>query len=134
MGLLTLALLSMMIIMILIGAFLRRNEYEDFDIRLPQNLLQPSHLAPATVNLYRLQSFFRHYPSTTVNRTSLDSMDHHFFLDADLYRQALRKFRSIHHERYLTRIDWSSIAEIIAILSTFVAHIFSIILTIAQVN
>lgn len=56
------------------------------------------------------------------------------FIDPDLYQQVLSTFRSIHKERFYARIDWSAGAEIIAIVLTFIAHIFSIILAFAQLN
>jgi hypothetical protein len=45
----------MIVTMILVGAYLRRNEYEDYDIKL-SNLLPG---APETVNLYRLDGFLK---------------------------------------------------------------------------
>ncbi len=56
---LSLALLLMIVTMILVGAYLRRNEYEDYDIKLP-NLLPG---APETVNLYRLDGFLKDHQS-----------------------------------------------------------------------
>ena len=55
-------------------------------------------------------------------------------LDSTLFRQALLRFRSIHSERFQTRIDWSSISEILALLSTTIADIFVVILSLAQVH
>ena len=65
---LTVALLGILLVLILIGASLRRNQYEDFDVRLPVELLRPAEFAPETVNFYRLNSFFDRYPSEKINR------------------------------------------------------------------
>lgn len=54
---LSLALILMLITMTLVGAYLRRNEYEDYDIKLSDmRVLLP--MAPETLNLYRLNGFF----------------------------------------------------------------------------
>ena len=63
MGLLSFALLVMLVTMILLGAYLRRNEYEDYDVKLPKTFFEPMNEAPETVNLYRLKAFFRSHPS-----------------------------------------------------------------------
>jgi len=67
MVLLGLALLLMVIIMILVGAYLRRNEYEDYDIKLPKEILYPLTMVPDTVNLYRLNGFFKNHNGTKLN-------------------------------------------------------------------
>ncbi len=54
---LSLVLLLMLVTMTLVGTHLRRNEYEDYDIRLPNSLSG----APETVNLYRLNGFLKTY-------------------------------------------------------------------------
>jgi hypothetical protein len=58
-----LALLLMVITMILVGAYLRRNEYEDYDIKLPRDIRYSLPTAPETVNLYRLNGFFKTHQS-----------------------------------------------------------------------
>ena len=55
-------------------------------------------------------------------------------LDRGLYQAALAKFRSMHQERFHARLDWSAAAEIVAIIFTSIAHVFSIILAIARVD
>jgi hypothetical protein len=47
--------------MILVGAYLRRNEYEDYDIRLPKDIHYSLPMAPPTFNLYRLNGFFQNH-------------------------------------------------------------------------
>ncbi len=49
--------------MILVGAYLRRNEYEDYDIKLPRDIRYSLPTAPETVNLYRLNGFFKTHQS-----------------------------------------------------------------------
>jgi hypothetical protein len=58
---LSLALLLMVITMILVGAYLRRNEYEDYDIKLPKDIHYSLSTVPETVNLYRLNAFFKNH-------------------------------------------------------------------------
>jgi hypothetical protein len=135
---LSLALLSMIMTMILLTAYLRRNEYEDFDIKLPNELLQPQAKSPDTVNLYRLQTFFHHQKSKTTLLTTDQSIIELFFyllfVDPLLYRQALSKFRSIHQDRFIVRIDWSAGAEIVSIIFSIFAHILSTILATVSTN
>jgi len=113
---LSLALLLMIVTMILLGAYLRRNEYEDYDIRLPKDVLYSLPMIPETVNLYRLNAVFKNHK------------------DPSLHQHAVSIFKSIHNERFYARIDWSAGAEIIAIILTFIAHLLSIILAVAEVN
>lgn len=47
--------------MILVGAFLRHNEYEDYDIKLPKHIFQFLPMVPDTFNLYRLNAFFKNH-------------------------------------------------------------------------
>ncbi|CAF2443270.1 unnamed protein product [Rotaria sp. Silwood2] len=112
----TVALLLMIITMILVGASLRRNEYEDYDIKLSKEIFPPLSTVPETFNLYRLNAFFKNHK------------------DPILHRNAISTFKSIHKERFYARIDWSAGAEIVAILVTLVTYMLSIILAIAQVN
>jgi hypothetical protein len=51
----------MLVTMILVGAYLRRNEYEDYDIKLPKDILYSLPGAPETVNFYRLDAFFKNH-------------------------------------------------------------------------
>lgn len=53
----------MILIMILVGIYLRRNQYDDYDIRLPKNIQSSLPNPPYTVNLYRLQNYFKNYKS-----------------------------------------------------------------------
>ncbi|CAF3417722.1 unnamed protein product [Rotaria sp. Silwood1] len=116
MALLSAALLLMIITMILVGAYLRRNEYEDYDMKLPKHIFPPLSLLPETFNLYRLNAFFKNYK------------------DSILHQNAISTFKSIHKERFHARIDWSAGAEIVAILATLIASMLSIILAVVQVN
>ena len=59
--LLSLVLLLMVITMILVGAYLRRNEYEDYDIKLPKQIRYSLRTKPETVNLYRLNALFKNH-------------------------------------------------------------------------
>jgi hypothetical protein len=67
MGFLSLALLLMIITMILVGAYLRRNEYEDYDIKLPKDIRYSLSMGHETVNLYRLNGFFKNHQSIKLN-------------------------------------------------------------------
>jgi len=58
---LSIVLLLMLVTMILVGAYLRRNEYEDYDIKLPKDILYSLPGAPETVNFYRLDAFFKNH-------------------------------------------------------------------------
>ena len=58
---LSLALLLMVVTMILLSAYLRRNEYEDYDIELPNHIFHSLSNVPETFNLYRLKAFFKSY-------------------------------------------------------------------------
>lgn len=60
---LALALIAMVLTMIILGSYLRRNQYEEFDIRLPSDNFASLPNAPPTVNLYRLKAFFQNYKS-----------------------------------------------------------------------
>ncbi|CAF0766158.1 unnamed protein product [Rotaria sordida] len=115
MALLTIALLLMIITMILVGAYLRRNEYEDYDMKLPKHIFPPLSILSETFNLYRLNAFFKNYK------------------DPIVHRNAISTFKSIHEERFHARIDWSAGAEIVAILVTLITYILSIILAVAQI-
>jgi hypothetical protein len=53
--------------MILVGAYLRRNEYEDYDIKLPKDTLYSLSTVPDTVNLYRLNGIFEKHNGMTMN-------------------------------------------------------------------
>ncbi len=53
--------------MILVGAYLRRNEYEDYDIKLPKETLYLLSTVPDTVNLYRLNGIFQNYNGMKIN-------------------------------------------------------------------
>ena len=125
-----LALILMVITMILLGAYLRRNEYEDYDIKLPNNLSN----SPDTFNLYRLKGYFQNYPGRRRNFFLENKMSSFEYLDSNFYRKTLSIFRSKHTERFDARIDWSAGAEIIAILLTFIAHLLSIILAVRRLN
>lgn len=69
-----------------------------------------------------------------VIRVGSNDVNHLCALDPSLYQAALAKFRSIHQKRFHARLDWSAAAEIVAIVFTFIAHVFSIILAIARVD
>lgn len=62
-----LALILMLITMILVGVYLRRNQYEDYDIKLPDDIRRTLTKPPDTFNLYRLKGFFQNYPSKKKN-------------------------------------------------------------------
>ena len=62
-----LALIFMIITMILVGTYLRRNEYEDYDIKLPKEMLHLLSTVPDTVNLYRLNGIFQNYNGIKIN-------------------------------------------------------------------
>ncbi|CAF1202804.1 unnamed protein product [Adineta steineri] len=114
--LLSLALVLMFTTIILLGAYLRRNEYEDYDIKLPKEILHRLPMQPESFNLYRLKTFLKTQE------------------DLSLRRQAISVFKSIHKERFYARIDWSAGAEIIAIILTFITHILSVFLALKQVQ
>ncbi|CAF1971525.1 unnamed protein product [Rotaria magnacalcarata] len=114
MVLISLALILMVITMILLGAYLRRNEYEDYDIKLAGNISHSLPMAPETFNLYRLDAFFKIHKNP------------------DLRRQAVSIFKTMHKERFDARVYWSVGVEIAAILVTFMAYILSIILALAR--
>lgn len=57
----SLALILMITIMILVAAYLRNNEYEDYDIRLSKNISYSLPKSPETFNLYRLNAVFKNH-------------------------------------------------------------------------
>ena len=65
---LTLALILMLITMILVGSYLRRNEYEDYDIKLPNDIRRTLTKPPDTFNLYRLEDVFQKHPGMNIKR------------------------------------------------------------------
>ncbi|UJR23882.1 hypothetical protein I4U23_026854 [Adineta vaga] len=92
---LSLALILMVVTMILLGSYLRRYGYEEYDIKLSKEILGGVRIEPETVNYYH----------------------------SSLHRYAMSAFKSIHNERYYTRIDRSACAEIVAIILTFLGHL-----------
>lgn len=127
-------MILMLITMILLGGYLRRNEYEDYDIKFPNDLRESLSNSPETFNLYRLKGYFQNYPGMRMKFLLEQKINQFEYLDLDLSRKALSIFRSKHAERFHTRIDWSAGAEIIAILLTFIAHLLSIILAVRRLN
>ncbi len=65
--LLSLALVLMVITMLLVGAYLRRNQYEDYDIKLPKQIFSQLRMKPETFNLYRLNAFFKNHQGINLN-------------------------------------------------------------------
>jgi hypothetical protein len=53
--------------MILVGSYLRRNEYEDYDIKLPKDIVDRLSMPTETVNLYRLNAFFQNHKGMKLN-------------------------------------------------------------------
>ncbi len=124
--------------MILVGAYLRRNEYEDYDIKLPKQIFSPLRTKPETFNLYRLNAFFKNHQGINLNNVFFYQLRERKkvqfqFLDPNLRRHAISAFKSIHKERFHARIDWSAGAEIVAIILTFIGHITSIYLALGPV-
>ncbi|CAF1147257.1 unnamed protein product [Adineta ricciae] len=113
---LSLALILMIVTMVLVGAFLRRHEYEEYDVKLPKEVLRGVRIEPEMVNYYRLNAFFKNNP------------------DVNLRRYVISAFKSLHRERYYARIDWSAGAEIAAIVLVFLGHLISVFLAFRQVQ
>ena len=81
---LNLALLLMITTMILLAAYLRRYQYEEYDIKLPKDLFESSAVVSDTWNYYRLNLFFRTHPSNSSiicfkNNSETKNLSYYYF-------------------------------------------------------
>ncbi|CAF0892986.1 unnamed protein product [Didymodactylos carnosus] len=108
-SLIFIALLFMLTTLILVGAYLRRDEYEDYDVILS------SIPAEESVNYYRLTQYFK-----LNNKQNA------------LYKQAQTEFKAYHQNNYDAHIGWSTSFEIVAFVLTFLVFMLAIFLALAK--
>ncbi|CAF0893211.1 unnamed protein product [Didymodactylos carnosus] len=122
------SILFMLTTLILIGAYLRRDEYEDYDVVLS------SILTGESVNLYRLKQYFQlNKRKILTYNNEFKMIIHHFYiLDQDtFYKQAIEEFKTYHLNNYDAHIGWSTGFEIIALVSAFLVLVLSLELALA---